>query len=108
MGQMKASLFDGLGPEPYRFDGATYEPKHDRVRLTGQTLRVYEIVIDGRWRTLAEIEAITGDPQASISARLRDLRKERFGSHVVERRARGGRKRGLWEYRVKENAPAEE
>jgi hypothetical protein len=53
---------------------------------------------DGRWRTLAEIEAATGDPQASISAQLRHLRKRRFGSSVVERRPRGDRSAGLYEY----------
>jgi len=39
----------------------------------------------------------TSHPEASVSARLRDLRKEKFGGHVVERRAV---KRGLFEYRV--------
>ncbi|KKL56177.1 hypothetical protein LCGC14_2247980, partial [marine sediment metagenome] len=36
--------------------------------------------------TLCEIEDLTGDPPASISAQLRHLRKERFGAHTVERR----------------------
>jgi hypothetical protein len=57
---------------------------------------------DGQWRTLAEIEEITEDPQASISARLRDLRKERFGEHEVARRRRGSGQRGLFEYRIEQ------
>ena len=40
---------------------------------------------DGKPRTLAEISAATGDPQASVSARLRDLRKEKFGGYIVTR-----------------------
>ncbi len=81
-----------------RFNGPVYEPKHDQIRLTGQILRVYDLMQDAKWRTLREIEDITGDPQASISAQLRHLRKMRFGNHIVEKRPRGERKNGLWEY----------
>lgn len=41
-----------------------------------------------------------GDPAASVSAQLRHLRKPRFGGFVVEKRPRGDRERGLWEYRL--------
>lgn len=43
---------------------------------------------DGKARTLKEIEDITGDPQSSISAQLRNLRKASFGSHVVTKQRR--------------------
>lgn len=86
-----------VGPD---FDGATYQPVPDHGRLTSQMLRVFQVMSDGRWRPLGEIAMTTGDPQASVSARLRDLRKEKFGGHVVERRARGERERGLFEYRL--------
>ena len=82
------------------FGGETYEPAHDAVRLHSQMLRVWQLMRDSKWRTLAEIAAATGDPTASVSARLRDFRKEQFGCHVVERRPRGPRSRGLFEYRV--------
>ena len=88
-----------------RFDGGVdpqgveaYESEYDDVRLTGQILRVVKCMIGGEWRTLDEIARATGDPHASISAQLRHLRKERFGSHVVLKRARGDRSMGLWEY----------
>lgn len=84
----------------FRFDGPVYEAVHDQARLTGQLLRVFELMHDGRWRTLAEIEAITGDPPASISAQLRHLRKRKFGSFIVDKRPRGDRAVGLWEYRL--------
>ena len=83
-----------------RFDGAEYVPSLDNKRLTGQILRVFELMRDGRWRTLQEIADATGDPHASISAQLRHLRKIRFGAHVVNRRARGERERGLFEYQL--------
>ena len=82
------------------FNGSDYDPKFDKARLTGQVLRVFDAMRDGKWRTLGEIGAATGDPQASISAQLRHLRKKRFGSHTVEKRARGDRSVGLFEYRL--------
>jgi len=54
----------------------------------------------GTWRTLSEIETITGDPQASISAQLRHLRKARFGSYRIEKQRRGDETSGLFEYRL--------
>ncbi len=83
-----------------RFDGPVYEPAVDNARLAGQLLRVWTLMQDGQWRTLGEIAAATGDPEGSISAQLRHLRKVRFGAHDVEKRARGDRERGLFEYRV--------
>jgi hypothetical protein len=95
-------LFDRYAAAPgrRRFAGDDYDPKHDDARLTGQIERVFELMKDGRWRTLGEIETATGDPQASISAQLRHLRKARFGGHDVEKRPRGDRDRGLYEYRL--------
>jgi hypothetical protein len=51
----------------------------------------------GTWLTLHEISVGTGDPEASVSARLRDLRKTKFGGHEVERQNLGG---GRWVYRL--------
>ena len=82
------------------FDGSDYDPKYDRVRLTGQIQRVYDVIKKGNWFTLDEIHKLTGDPHASISAQLRHLRKEKFGSHIIEKRPRGSRVHGLWEYKL--------
>lgn len=70
-----------------------------RTRLTGQIKRIYDLMADGKWRTLKQIEDATGDPPASISAQLRNLRKESFGSHVIEREHLGD---GLYAYRLVE------
>jgi hypothetical protein len=78
-------------------DGATYEPNLDLVPLNNQMLRVWRVMRDGYWRPLHVIAEATGDPEASVSARLRDFRKTRFGGHVVQRR-RIGR---LFEYRLR-------
>jgi len=87
------------------FDGATFEPAKDAERLTGQlaTVREYMLAanlyaIGETWYSLAEIASGTGYPEGSISARLRDLRKSKFGSYLVERRRRSP---GTFEYRVR-------
>lgn len=85
------------------FAGDEYVRKFDEERLTGQLKRIFDLMKDGNWRTLSEISEITGDPQASISAQLRHLRKVRFGCHNVFKRNRGGREHGLFEYRLMVN-----
>lgn len=83
-----------------RFDGSDYSPKFDDVRLKGQIKKIYALMIDGKWRTLSEIEQLTNFGQASISAQLRHLRKDRFGNHIVNKRNRGERRQGLFEYQL--------
>ena len=85
-------------PKPERaFDGATYDHARDHARLKGQLEAVYDFMKDGHWRTLGCIAAYLRAPDSSISARLRDLRKPKYGGHKVERRYQVG---GIWEYRV--------
>lgn len=79
------------------FDGPTYSPALDRSRLNAQLRRVWELMRDGKWRTLGEITAVVGGSEAGVSARIRDFRKDRFGGHTVDRRRIDG---GLYEYRV--------
>ena len=80
------------------YDGKTYEPKLDQIRLSGQTKRVWQAMIKGFWWSLSSLGEYTGDPEGSISARIRDLRKTKFGSHTIERRREGDS--GLFVYRL--------
>jgi hypothetical protein len=97
---IQLDLVEELARRPH-FDGATYVAPLDHERLSKQLDRVREFMAPGAWHTLQEIsDATGGDPQASVSARLRDLRKEKFGGLVVERRRRGEGRRGLFEYRL--------
>ena len=80
-----------------KFDGSDYEPERDNPRLTGQLKRVVNCMLGGEWKSLRKIERATGDGQASVSAQLRHLRKERFGKHKVEKRYSGS---GLYEYKL--------
>ena len=79
------------------FSGPAYDPLVDRERLTKQHARVLDLMRDGHWRTLQEIASTTGDPEPSIGAQLRHLRKPRFGSYVVTKRRRPA---GTFEYRL--------
>jgi uncharacterized protein (DUF2132 family) len=83
----------------FNFDGETYDQPRDQVRLSGQALRVWRVLEDGNWHTLAGIKLKTGDPEASISARIRDFRKVRWGRNVVQAEHVKG---GLWRYRLTE------
>ena len=66
----------------------------------GQTARIRRIMNDGKWHTLKEISKKTRDPEPSVSARIRDLRKPGNGSYVVEKRRVNGGKTGPFEYRL--------
>jgi len=79
------------------FDGRTFDPALDADRLGTQLGRVYACLSDGQWYTLEQLQAFCGGSEAGISARLRDLRKPRFGGHVIDRERVNG---GLWRYRM--------
>jgi hypothetical protein len=89
----------------FNFGGRTYDATLDAQRLGAQLTRVIQAMSDGKWRTLSEIQArilamhAKRDPEASLSARLRDIRKL-YGEPAMEsrRRVENGID-GLWEYR---------
>ena len=79
------------------FDGATYDKRLDQARLTGQLLRVFGAMLGGKCWMLEELRAACGGTTQSLSARVRDLRKPRFGAYTIERRRRTI---ATWEYRL--------
>jgi len=79
---------------------SNYDPEYDRQRLSGQLLRIWELMIDGKYRTLRQISDITGDPEPSVSARLRALRKPDHGGFQINKRFNHPTQRGKWEYQV--------
>lgn len=79
-----------------------YDKSLDGKRLAKQFEFIREAMLyANNWKTLQEIEALTGYPQASISAQLRHLRKPQYGSYIVEKRRRGAATSGCWEYLVR-------
>jgi biotin operon repressor len=65
--------------------------------MSSQLERVEEVLSRGAFMTLAEIAALTRDPEASISARIRELRSMGF---EVERDGPLGRMKPA-RYRIK-------
>jgi hypothetical protein len=92
-------------PEPGgAFDGETYDISRDYLRLDCQLGKVFNLMKDGEWRTLGQIADHVGGSEASVSARLRDLRKKKYGSHVIQREHIAN---GLYKYRLDEMVPEE-
>lgn len=79
------------------FGGKTFNSALDGPRLAGQLERVKVAMLDGQWHTLGELAEVCGGSEAGISARVRDLRKPKFGGHTVNRRRVSG---GLWQYQL--------
>jgi hypothetical protein len=103
MGGMKDLLGDNLftlptPPAAQAFDGSTYRPARDHARLKGQLAKVSDLMCDGEWRTLRQIQNVVGGSEAAVSARLRDLRKPKYGGHEVLRQNVGA---GLFRYRLR-------
>ena len=69
--------------------------------------RVFYCMRSGNWRTLDEISEMTGAPQTSASAHLRDFRKKKCGAHTVLKRINKHRDDGLYEYKLLVNENVE-
>lgn len=97
-------LFDNMnakkpvGIKHVSFDG-TDVLGIDTPKLAGQLARVFELMRDGKFRSLATIASETGCLETSASSRLRDFRKARFGGHTVVSRQLAG-SQGTHEYRL--------
>ena len=81
----------------WKFDGDDIDHERDCARLTGQLKRVYEYMHTHEWCSLQDISEATSDPEASVSAQIRNLRKDRFGAHTIDRKYHGN---GLYEYKM--------
>lgn len=77
-------------------DGDTFDSSRDEERLNTQRRRLWAVISDGQWHTAGELEEAVGANWAALSARVRDLRKPRFGGHTIESQCV---RRGLWRYR---------
>ena len=83
------------------FDG-TGLTTSDRQRLSTHLERVYRVMSRSGWLTLGELATQAGCSEAGASARLRDLRKEKFlalypNAGIEKRRVSGG----LYQYRMR-------
>lgn len=79
------------------FDGPTYDPALDEVRLKGQIQDVFEFMSDHMWWSVEAIATSTHHPAASVSAQIRHLRKAKHGAWEIDRLRYDG---GLFRYRL--------
>lgn len=102
-------MYDDKQTHPPEGDrgGYTYNPQRDRERLGRQARDVWDVMVQGGYHTLRAIEVVTGHPQCSISARLRDFRKPEYGAHTIDRH-RLSETRGTHVYRLIINREHEE
>jgi hypothetical protein len=77
--------------------GPAFNEVLDGARLRTQMEVIRDFMLGAGWKTLGEIEAEVGYPQASVSAQLRHLRRDWAGSYEVLKRRRTN---GTWEYSV--------
>jgi hypothetical protein len=85
-------------PPPIAFDGETYKYLIDFERMDTLFRQVWDIMEDNRWHYPAELEdALRPHLWASLSARVRDPRKLKWGEHLVLSEPRGN---GLWRYKL--------
>lgn len=54
------------------------------MTTAGQRKIVRDFMSDGNWHTLAELTDHVPGLTTSISARIRELRTEQYGGHIVE------------------------
>ena len=81
------------------FNGDDYVEERDYKRLKTQLEVIKEYMEGAGFKTLDEIAKDTGYRSASISAQLRNLRKEKFGNRNVSRNHLGN---GLYSYKLEE------
>lgn len=83
-------------PRDYDASGKTYNPKKDMDAISRQCRAVWAVVKDGEWYSLERIKELTGAPEASVSARIRDLSNKHGCTYEKKR---DPNHRGLWWYR---------
>lgn len=88
--------------QPVRFDSGVRLEQADHVRLGAQIARVKAVLETGRWYTVPDLQdAIwerfrVRDPEPSLSAQIRNLKKPKHGGHEIERKREGNQ----WFFRL--------
>lgn len=94
---IEAGVEQANAPEPGQLNLFSEDAQ---ARANTQRQHVFEVMKDGKPRTISAIaQAIGARPESipAIGARLRDFRKPKFGSHTVEKKEV---RPGLFEYKL--------
>jgi len=78
------------------FEGATYDEALDYARLSTQIEDVLNSMLDQKWHMMQDIAESINAPEPSVSAQIRNLRKEKHGGYIIDRRRVGN----TYEYRL--------
>jgi len=78
-------------------DGSTFNEARDGDRLRRQLDIIQDAMQDGNGHTLADLAKLAECSTASASARVRDLRKAKHGSHSITRTYVAD---GVWVYHM--------
>ena len=79
------------------FDGADIDQERDDARLKQQINIIRKRMENAGWLTVQQLSQELGYPATSVSAQIRNLRKDKFGGRYVERRYQGN---GLYEFKL--------
>ena len=83
--------------EMVSFDGADIDQERDEPRLNRQMNIIRTRMENAGWLSVQQISRELGYPETSVSAQIRNLRKDKFGGRYVERRYQGN---GLYEFKL--------
>jgi hypothetical protein len=114
LGNRDHSVELGTIPLPVKASAAPTLGAYDARRLRSQREIIRDVMLSAAecdtWLTLGELRALTRYGEASISARLRHLRKSEHGGYEVVKRHREGVLQGrpgidgrgecIWEYQI--------
>lgn len=89
---------DAVQSEDYEPVGPDITPQEAK-RMTGQRAKVFNIMLDGEWRTLQNIIDLgVESPPQSVAIYLRSFRELRYGGYKVEKKKMNGTR--LFAYRL--------
>jgi DNA-binding Lrp family transcriptional regulator len=79
------------------FDGEDMDQERDGERLNRQMNIIRERMENAGWLSVQQLSNELGFPATSVSAQIRNLRKDKFGGRYVERRYQGN---GLYQFKL--------
>lgn len=73
------------------------DPATNPVRNDTVIGRTFEVLKDGQWHTLADINNVTGDSPARIASRIRELRMPMYGNYNIDTQQVSAY---VWKYKI--------
>jgi len=94
-----------------RYAGDVYNPGRDAPRLDNQLYRIFNLMTDGKYRTVRRISQLLSIRENSVQAQIRNLRKAPHGDWKTPKRndigrgngrdSQGKRRGNVWYYQLR-------